>query len=69
VGVSVVNALSCASRWVKRGGRRYEIAFAGGDKCGELADVGAVGQRNTGTSLRFWPDPAYFESRAFRFGA
>jgi topoisomerase-4 subunit B len=66
VGVSVVNALSRRLEVaIKRGGRRYEIAFEGGEKCGELADVGAVGQRNTGTSLRFWPDPAYFEVPRF----
>ncbi|MCG6906328.1 MAG: DNA topoisomerase IV subunit B [Desulfobacteraceae bacterium] len=66
VGVSVVNALSRRLEVaIKRGGRRYEIAFEGGEKCGELADVGAVGQRNTGTSLRFWPDPDYFEVPRF----
>ena len=66
VGVSVVNALSRRLEVaIKRGGRRYEIAFEDGEKCGELADVGAVGQRNTGTSLRFWPDPDYFEVPRF----
>jgi len=27
--------------------------------------VGAVGKANTGTTLRFWPDPKYFDSVAF----
>src|SRR4029079_13268670 len=31
----------------------------------ELAVVGTVGQRNTGTTVRFWPDPKYFDSPRF----
>src|ERR1051325_10016483 len=63
VGVSVVNALSRRLEvWVRRGGREYHMAFAGGDKRSELAVVGTVGQRNTGTTVRFWPDPRYFDS-------
>ena len=27
-----------------------------------LSTVGSVGRRNTGTRLRFWPDPKYFDS-------
>jgi topoisomerase-4 subunit B len=63
VGVSVVNALSQRLEvWVKRGGREYHMAFAGGDKAAELAVVGSVGRTNTGTRLRFWPDGRYFDS-------
>lgn len=66
VGVSVVNALSLRLEVViKRGGQRYEIAFAAGEKSRELAAVGTVGQRNTGTAIRFWPDPSYFEVPRF----
>ncbi|MDX1434136.1 MAG: DNA topoisomerase IV subunit B, partial [Gammaproteobacteria bacterium] len=63
VGVSVVNALSSHLEvWVRRGGHEYNIAFAGGDKITELEVVGDVGKRNTGTTIRFWPDPRYFDS-------
>jgi topoisomerase-4 subunit B len=66
VGVSVVNALSKRlDVAVKRDGREYRMSFAGGDKTSELAAVGTVGQRNTGTTVRFWPDPRYFDSPKF----
>jgi len=63
VGVSVVNALSKHLEvWIKRGGHEYNMAFAGGEKKSELEVVGTVGKRNTGTTIRFWPDPRYFDS-------
>jgi len=63
VGVSVVNALSKHLEvWVKRGGKEYNIAFADGKKIADLEEIGTVGQRNTGTTLRFWPDKKYFDS-------
>ena len=66
VGVSVVNALSSHLEvWVKRNGREYNMAFAGGDKTSELEEVGTVPRRNTGTTVRFWPDPRYFDSPKF----
>ncbi|MEJ2576088.1 MAG: DNA topoisomerase IV subunit B [Gammaproteobacteria bacterium] len=66
VGVSVVNALSKHLEvWVKRDGREYNMAFAHGDKVSDLEEVGSVGKRNTGTRLRFWPDPGYFDSPKF----
>jgi len=66
VGVSVVNALSRHLEvWVRRGGREYNIAFAGGDKVSDLEAVGTVGKQNTGTTVRFWPDPKYFDSPRF----
>src|SRR5579863_3849025 len=39
--------------------------FAGGDKTSELKVVGTVGQRNTGTTVQFWPDPKFFDSIRF----
>ena len=27
--------------------------------------IGTVGQRNTGTTVRFWPDPKFFDSDKF----
>jgi topoisomerase IV subunit B len=66
VGVSVVNALSKHLEvWIRRDGREYNMAFAGGHKKSELEIVGEVGRRNTGTTLRFWPDPKYFDSPKF----
>jgi topoisomerase-4 subunit B len=63
VGVSVVNALSKNLEiWIKRGGREYNMAFAGGKKKSDLEAVGTVGKRNTGTTIRFWPNPRYFDS-------
>jgi topoisomerase-4 subunit B len=63
VGVSVVNALSKRLEVrIKRGGKEHHMAFADGEKVQELAVVGAVGQRNTGTTLRFWPDPKFFDT-------
>jgi topoisomerase-4 subunit B len=67
VGVSVVNALSQRLEvWVKRNGKEYNMAFAGGDKVSDLKEVGSVGRNNTGTRLHFWPDPSYFDSPSSR---
>lgn len=66
VGVSVVNALSRRLEVrVRRGGKEYNMAFAGGDKVSDLAETAKVGKNNTGTILRFWPDPQYFDSPKF----
>jgi len=66
VGVSVVNALSSHLEvWVKRNGKEYNMAFAGGDKASDLEEIGTAPRRATGTTLRFWPDPRYFDSPKF----
>lgn len=66
VGVSVVNALSKHLEvWVRRAGREYNIAFADGHKVSDLEAIGKVGRNNTGTTVRFWPNPAYFDSARF----
>jgi len=63
VGVSVVNALSTHLEvTIKRNAKLYQMSYANGDKTSELSIVGNVGKRNTGTTLRFWPNPAYFDS-------
>ncbi len=63
VGVSVVNALSKKLEvWVRRDGKEYNMSFAGGKKKTKLKVVGEVGRRNTGTTIRFWPDAKYFDS-------
>ncbi len=70
VGVSVVNALSKRLEvWIKREGNEYHMAFADGDLASALDVVGSVGKRNTGTRLRFWPDPKYFDSPRFNLRA
>jgi topoisomerase-4 subunit B len=66
VGVSVVNALSKNLEcWVRRGGKEYNISFKDGRVKSKLEEVGTVGARNTGTTLRFWPDPQFFDSEKF----
>lgn len=63
VGVSVVNALSKRlDVWVKREGKEFHIAFENGDKVSELEEVGTVGQKNTGTRVRFKADKQYFDT-------
>lgn len=63
VGVSVVNALAKNLEvWIRRDGTEYNMSFAGGKKRGKLEKVGTVGKANTGTTIRFWPDPKYFDS-------
>ena len=66
VGVSVVNALSTRLEvGIKRDGDEYAMTFRDGDRASELEVVGSVGKRNTGTRLRFWPDPKYFDTPKF----
>ncbi len=63
VGVSVVNALSKKLEvTIRRGGHEFLVTFKGGELDKKLKPVGKVGQRNTGTSIRFWPDKKYFDS-------
>ncbi|HKC15437.1 MAG TPA: ATP-binding protein, partial [Steroidobacteraceae bacterium] len=66
VGVSIVNALSKHLEcWVRRGGKEYNIAFKDGRLSSKLEVIGTVGARNTGTTVRFWPDPKFFDSDRF----
>ncbi|MDH5824407.1 DNA topoisomerase IV subunit B [Luteimonas sp. RD2P54] len=70
VGVSVVNALSTRLQvHIKRDGSEYRMDFAHGDAASKLEAVASVGKRNTGTRLRFWPDPKYFDSPKFSLRA
>jgi len=64
VGVAVTNAL--ASRLevtVWRDAAEHVIAFEDGVVTQPLEVVGKVGRRRTGTLIRVWPDPSYFDSR------
>ncbi|MEO0365485.1 MAG: DNA topoisomerase IV subunit B [Pseudomonadota bacterium] len=66
VGVSVVNALSEQLEvWIKRGGQKHYIEFAGGKRRKALKVVDKVGKANTGTTVRFMPDAQYFDSAKF----
>ncbi|MCB1885979.1 MAG: type IIA DNA topoisomerase subunit B [Rhodocyclaceae bacterium] len=63
VGVAVTNALSTRIEVeIRRDGRIHRIDFAdGGEQISELRDEGGCG-RQTGTRVRVWPDPKYFDS-------
>jgi topoisomerase-4 subunit B len=66
VGVSVVNALSKQlDVRVRREGKEYSISFENGDKKNKLKEIGSVGKKNSGTTIRFWPNAGYFDSPTF----
>jgi topoisomerase-4 subunit B len=63
VGVSVTNALSKRMEVrVKREGAVFEMAFAGGEVVEKLKKTGKVPAKESGTYVRAWPDPKYFDS-------
>ncbi len=63
VGVSVVNALSTRVEvTIKRDAQMYRMEFRNGDRSSDLAVVGSVPKKHTGTTVRFWPDPKYFDT-------
>jgi topoisomerase-4 subunit B len=63
VGVSVVNALSARVEVsIRRDGQVHRMQFAHGDPTSALEVVGSVAKKQTGTTLRFWPEPKYFDS-------
>ncbi|HZQ72181.1 MAG TPA: DNA topoisomerase IV subunit B [Burkholderiales bacterium] len=62
VGVAVSNALSKRCEvTVFRDGQKYTIAFEGGELKQKLKSEKAK-EKRTGTSVRLWPDPKYFDS-------
>lgn len=63
VGVSVTNALSTRLEVsVKRDAKAHRLVFAEGLVIEPLAEVGTVGARNSGTWVRAWPNPKYFDA-------
>lgn len=69
VGVSVVNALSTRLEVrVRRDSKEYQMTFADGRKTSELEVIGKVAARDTGTTVRFWPDRKFFDSPKFHVG-
>lgn len=66
VGVSVVNALSSQLEvTIRRDAQVWQMAFADGAKASDLTVIDSCGRRNTGTTVRFKPDPGYFDSPKF----
>ncbi|MCE9569221.1 MAG: type IIA DNA topoisomerase subunit B, partial [Rhodocyclales bacterium] len=63
VGVAVTNALSTrVSVEVRREGKIWTVEFSGGgENIGVLTDTGPCG-RQSGTRVRVWPDPKYFDA-------
>jgi len=63
VGVAVTNALSTRVEVeIKREGKIYAVNFSeGGEKISPLNVIADCG-RQTGTKVRVWPDPKYFDS-------
>ena len=47
---------------MRRDGAERYMRFTGGEKDSDLVELRSVGRRNTGTTLRFMPDPSYFDS-------
>jgi len=63
VGVSVVNALSeKVEVTIRRDGQVYRMDFKHGDRASELKVVGSVPKKQTGTTVRFWPEAKYFDT-------
>ncbi len=70
VGVSVVNALSKKLEvHVRRDGKEYRMGFADGAKTSELRATGTVNKKETGTTVRFWADPKFFDTIKFSIPA
>lgn len=63
VGVSVTNALSTRLEVkVKRDGKIHGLTFANGDCIDSLKEIGKCLKKDTGTTVKCWPDPKYFDS-------
>lgn len=63
VGVSVVNALSKRLEvWIKREGQVYHMAFEQGERISKLKVIGKADKNDTGTTVKFWAEPKYFDS-------
>lgn len=66
VGVSVVNALSKKLEvHIYRKGHSYSMEFKNGDISQPLKKTGTVPARKSGTTIRFTPDPKYFDTVKF----
>lgn len=63
VGVSVTNALSTRLEVdVMRDGSAHRLVFGHGEVIEPLQQLQSVPKKKTGTRVRVWPDPQYFDS-------
>jgi topoisomerase IV subunit B len=63
VGISVANALSTRLEVrIRRDGIESMIAFENGFVAEGLHVLGTVAKKNTGTSIKFWPNEIYFDT-------
>ena len=63
VGISVANALSTRLEvTVKRHGSKSQIVFCDGEKKTPLQQLASVNKKDTGTTVKFWPDEKYFDN-------
>jgi topoisomerase IV subunit B len=63
VGVAVSNALSKRCEVVVyRDNKKYSIAFEGGELRNKLKEEKGSKDKRSGTVVRLWPDPKYFDS-------
>jgi topoisomerase-4 subunit B len=66
VGVSVVNALSARLEvTIKRDGVIYSMSFKDGEVASNLRETGTARKRDSGTTVKFLPNPQYFDSPKF----
>lgn len=66
VGISVVNALSSSFEVrVKRKGKILGMDFSNGNPVSKLSQMGTCAARETGTIVKFLPNPKYFDSDKF----
>jgi len=62
VGVSVVNALAKRLEvWINRDGKKYYMAFEQGEPVTKLKVIEKIKSNETGTTVKFWPEPKYFD--------
>jgi len=64
VGICVTNALATRLEVeVRRDGAAHRLVFADNGKVKEpLKKIGTAAPRESGTRIRFWPDPKYFDT-------
>jgi topoisomerase-4 subunit B len=68
VGVAVSNALSKRCEvTVYRDGQKHTIVFEGGELKNKLKSE-KIKEKKTGTTVRIWPDPKYFDSPSIPMG-
>ena len=66
VGISVTNALSTKlTVKIKRAGKIYQQTYERGAPTSELQTIGDVPENDTGTEVRFYPDPEIFSTVEF----